>query len=188
MLAVLLLLLASQIALGAALATPPAARLLQDVQALTALGMDLPSATVTPAVADTLLGPGGRSLADLVAAGAGARAVGGPVSLRIAVGLEERRAANVIGILPGRDPALAGEAVVIGAHYDHLGVVNGAVHPGADDNASGTAVALGLARALAAAGGTPRTVVVTLFSGEEMGQGRERAAQETLDARGGDAE
>jgi hypothetical protein len=118
-LAVLLLLLASQIALGADLSTPPAASLLHDVHALTAPGID------------------------------------------------------------GRGS---------GTHYDHLGIVNAAVHPGADDNASGMAVALGLARALAAAGGTPRTVVVTLFSGKEMQQGRERAAQETLDARGGDAE
>jgi hypothetical protein len=64
---------------------------------------------------------------------------------------------------------LASEAVVLGAHYDHLGRSGDAVHAGADDNASGTAVVLGLARALAAAGGLPRTVVVALFSGEEIG-------------------
>jgi Iap family predicted aminopeptidase len=137
--------------------------------ASTATAVDLPSATITPAVADALLAPSGRPVADLAADGARARTVGGPVSLRIAVGRRERRAANVIGILPGRDPALAGEAVVIGAHYDHLGFVKGAVHPGADDNASGAAVALGLARALAAAGGAPRTVVIALFAGEEIG-------------------
>jgi hypothetical protein len=110
----------------------------------------LPAATVTRAAAAAL--------------GAGAR-----VRLRVEIERNERRTANVIGLLPGTDPALAQEAIVIGAHYDHLGRVGGAVHPGADDNASGSAVVLGLARAFAAAGGTPRTLVVALFSGEEMG-------------------
>jgi aminopeptidase YwaD len=93
------------------------------------------------------------------------------VTARLAIRLEpaDRRADNVIGILPGRDPALAGESVVIGAHYDHLGRVGGDVYHGADDNASGTAVVLGLARAFAAAGGAPRSLVFVLFSGEEMG-------------------
>jgi hypothetical protein len=59
--------------------------------------------------------------------------------------------------------------VVLGAHYDHLGRASGVVHPGADDNASGTAVVLGMARALAAAGGMARTLVVVFFSGEEIG-------------------
>ena len=58
---------------------------------------------------------------------------------------------------------------MIGAHYDHLGRVGGDVYQGADDNASGTAVVLGLARAFAAAGGAPRTLIFVLFSGEEMG-------------------
>jgi membrane-associated protease RseP (regulator of RpoE activity) len=77
--------------------------------------------------------------------------------------------ANVIGVLPGHDPRLAAEAVLVGAHYDHLGVQGGAIHPGADDNASGTAVALGLARAFAAAGGAPRTLVFAFFGAEELG-------------------
>ena len=68
--------------------------------------------------------------------------------------------ANVVGILPGADPALAAEAIVIGAHYDHLGRGSpfslapergDAIHPGADDNASGTAALLGLAETLARA-------------------------------------
>ena len=86
--------------------------------------------------------------------------------------------ANVIGILPGTDPRLRNEAVVIGAHYDHLGRggrssrapdQGDAIHHGADDNASGTAAVLALARAFAAAGGTPRTLVFAAFAGEELG-------------------
>jgi membrane-associated protease RseP (regulator of RpoE activity) len=85
------------------------------------------------------------------------------------VGSDEIRGANVIGLLPGTDPALANEAVVIGAHYDHLGRVDGVIHPGADDNASGTATVVSLARAFAAAGATNRTLVFALFGGEELG-------------------
>jgi len=67
---------------------------------------------------------------------------------------------------------------VIGAHYDHLGHGGeaslapdpaGQIHPGADDNASGTAVVMALARAFAGAGGVPRTLVFAAFSGEELG-------------------
>jgi hypothetical protein len=88
------------------------------------------------------------------------------------------QAANVIGILPGRDARLRHEAIVVGAHYDHLGRGGrpglaldraGDIHHGADDNASGTAVMLALARAFAAMGETPRTLVFAAFSGEEMG-------------------
>jgi Peptidase family M28/PDZ domain/PA domain len=134
----------------------------------------LPSATLTPAAVDALLAPIGWSHAALVqslAASPGAAGFPTGVRARLAVHLEaaDRRADNIIGILPGTDPALAGEAVVIGAHYDHLGRIGGAVYPGADDNASGTAVVLGLARAFAAAGGAPRTLVFILFSGEELG-------------------
>jgi hypothetical protein len=118
----------------------------------TATSVGIPSASVTPATAAALT------------ARAGAR-----LRLSIALEREERRAVNVIGRLPGTDPHLAGEAIVIGAHYDHLGLFNGIVHPGADDNASGTAVTLGLARAFAATGGTPRTLLFVLFGGEELG-------------------
>src|SRR5204862_2883323 len=85
---------------------------------------------------------------------------------------------KVVGILPGTDEKLRDEAIVIGAHYDHLGRGGegslapdqvGTIHPGADDNASGTAAVLGLARAFAAAGGAPRTLVFVTFAGEEMG-------------------
>jgi len=90
----------------------------------------------------------------------------------------EVAAANVIGILEGSDPKLKNEAIVIGAHYDHLGLGGegslaqreGEVHHGADDNASGTAGMLELARAFAAQGQKPRrTIVFVAFSGEEEG-------------------
>ena len=90
---------------------------------------------------------------------------------------EKGQARNVIGILPGRDPHLKGEAIVIGAHYDGLGRGGenslapdryGAIHPGADDNASGVAGVLTLAEAFARTG-AKRTVIFIAFSGEEIG-------------------
>jgi membrane-associated protease RseP (regulator of RpoE activity) len=80
-------------------------------------------------------------------------------------------------VLPGANPAFANEAVIVSAHYDHLGRSGpgvrvgevGQVHPGADDNASGVAVLLELARTLAAAGAPPRTIVFAAFSAEESG-------------------
>jgi len=73
--------------------------------------------------------------------------------------------ANVIGVLAGANPAFAGQAIVVSAHYDHLGPN----HPGADDNASGVAVLIELARALASQSAPPRTIVFVAFSGEESG-------------------
>jgi len=84
---------------------------------------------------------------------------------------------NVIGILPGSSDELRNEVVIVGAHYDHLGLGNfgaldpdsaGLVHNGADDNASGTAALLHVARRLR--GDPPkRTVVFIAFGGEELG-------------------
>jgi len=116
----------------------------------TAVSVGLPSATIT------------REAAAAFAPPARAR-------LRVDLDDEEQRGVNVIGIIPGSDPALAAEAVVVGAHYDHLGYQGGVMYPGADDNASGTALVVGLARAFASAGGAPRTLVFALFGGEELG-------------------
>jgi membrane dipeptidase len=84
---------------------------------------------------------------------------------------EERTAPNVIGVLPGTDPKLKGEALVVGGHLDHLGVgVDGWVYPGADDNAASVAVVLETARALRAAKFKPaRTIVFCAWAGEELG-------------------
>lgn len=76
---------------------------------------------------------------------------------------------NVIAILPGADPALKDEAVIIGAHLDHLGY-NHELMPGAHDNASGAAVLLAVAEAVAKAGvPLKRSLVFILFGAEEQG-------------------
>ncbi len=76
---------------------------------------------------------------------------------------------NVVGVLEGSDAALKDQAIVIGAHLDHLGL-NDRLMPGANDNASGDAILLGVARAVAESGiPLKRTVVFILFGAEEQG-------------------
>ncbi|HSE60384.1 MAG TPA: M20/M25/M40 family metallo-hydrolase [Nitrospiraceae bacterium] len=77
---------------------------------------------------------------------------------------------NVVGIIEGKDPSLRHEAIVIGAHRDHFGRQGGLLFPGADDNASGTAVILEVARLFMESGAKPaRSLVFVSFSGEEQG-------------------
>jgi hypothetical protein len=77
---------------------------------------------------------------------------------------------NVVGVLRGTKPEWSEQSVVVGAHYDHLGVgADGTLHPGADDNASGVAVLLELARQMASSFPPRRTVIFAAFTGEESG-------------------
>jgi hypothetical protein len=77
---------------------------------------------------------------------------------------------NVIGILPGSDPVLKNEYIVVGGHMDHNGMTpDGHLYAGADDNASGTAVVMELARTIAARGSLKRSIVFVGFGGEEQG-------------------
>lgn len=90
-----------------------------------------------------------------------------------------RTVRNVVGILDGSDGARANEAVVLGAHYDHLGLGGrfsgapdrtGEIHNGADDNASGIAALIEIARSAATDRSRfPRSLVFVAFAGEERG-------------------
>lgn len=104
------------------------------------------------------------------------------VSANLTVDLRELRAttSNVLGMLEGNDPALKSEVLVIGAHYDHLGMGGPnsgslkpdtvAAHNGADDNGSGTVGLLELAQAFAARKTElKRSLLFIAFTGEEMG-------------------
>jgi Zn-dependent M28 family amino/carboxypeptidase len=87
----------------------------------------------------------------------------------------ERRltSVNVLGVLRGSDPALASEIVVVGAHFDHVGIrtaVNGdSIANGADDDASGVVATMEAARLIAAGPRPKRTIVFAAFTGEESG-------------------
>ena len=90
----------------------------------------------------------------------------------------ERTTHNIMAVLPGKDKRLRNEYIVVGSHYDHLGLGGKdsgsrrpdtvAVHPGADDNASGDAVVLELAKHFKKAR-SPRSIIFAFFGAEEQG-------------------
>ncbi len=78
---------------------------------------------------------------------------------------------NVIGVIPGSNRRLNTQPVIVGAHYDHLGVdpATGQVYPGADDNASGVSVMLEVAKQLSSSFAPQRPVFFVAFAAEEEG-------------------
>lgn len=81
---------------------------------------------------------------------------------------------NVIGVLEGHDPVLKNEVVILGAHFDHIGYrvkpfEGDSIGNGANDDASGTATVMALAKRLAKLNNNKRTIMFALYSGEEMG-------------------
>lgn len=97
--------------------------------------------------------------------------------LKINLAKKQVDAYNVIGILEGTHHNLKNEAIIIGAHYDHLGHGGSGslasnstdIHYGADDNASGTSAVLELARRFAKQKNNKRTIIFVAFGGEEEG-------------------
>ena len=94
----------------------------------------------------------------------------GSVQIKVSVD-RDARASNVVAVLRGSDPDLRHEAVVFSAHQDHVGLrVDGDVFNGADDNASGSAGLMSIAKAFATADLAPRRSIIFLsVSGEELG-------------------
>lgn len=93
-------------------------------------------------------------------------------TVRVSAAREAREIDNLVGVFPGSDPAFDGQVVMVGAHIDHLGTtpLTGTMFPGADDNASGTAVVLELARALGSCmPKPPRSVALAIWNAEEDG-------------------
>lgn len=77
---------------------------------------------------------------------------------------------NIVGVISGNDPVLKDEYIIIGAHYDHLGIRNGKIYNGADDNASGTATIIEMARILKSQQNKlKRSIIVVAFDAEEKG-------------------
>jgi Zn-dependent M28 family amino/carboxypeptidase len=100
-----------------------------------------------------------------------------PLGLKVAFPIEAEvrwvESANVLGVLPGSDPAVAKEVVVFTAHHDHLGIGlprdGDAIYNGAVDNASGVAALLTVARAASAARRPRRTMLFMAVTAEEQG-------------------
>ena len=116
----------------------------------------------------------GKSLAELTAAVKESKAVAtvAPVTaLTFTKGKLEVKSSNVLGILPGTDKK--DEYVFVTAHYDHIGVINGKIHNGADDDGSGTVSVMMMAEAFMkakkAGKGPRRNIVFMTVAGEEKG-------------------
>ncbi|MEZ6037769.1 MAG: M20/M25/M40 family metallo-hydrolase [Planctomycetota bacterium] len=91
-------------------------------------------------------------------------------TLHVEVATEDAPAMNVFAVLPGSDPKLRDEYVVIGSHLDHLGERRGVIYPGADDDGSGTTGVMAVAQMFAKDPVKPRrSVLFVCFSGEERG-------------------
>jgi Zn-dependent M28 family amino/carboxypeptidase len=139
----------------------------------------LVGATVNPASAHRLFAGAGHTVADLLALADARKPLPRfplPASLRarVATADAEIQSDNIVGRLPGSDPALAREHVVLTAHLDHIGVgapVNGdRIYNGAMDNASGIATLIEVARGLAASQPRPkRSVLFVAVTAEEHG-------------------
>ena len=92
------------------------------------------------------------------------------VHVDLALKKDLRQTQNVLALVKGADPELNDEVVVVGAHYDHVGIRHEQIHPGADDNASGTAGLLEIAEAFSELQGqVRRSVLFIAFSAEELG-------------------
>jgi Peptidase family M28 len=134
----------------------------------------LPGAWISTELAATLLAGSGeefnpdrlRTLQEQLnnASSARSRLANRYASLHWKTTIEDGLLTNVVGLIPGTGP----DAIIIGAHRDHFGRPAGLLFPGADDNASGTAIVLEVARALGKIGLRPqRTILFLSFSGEE---------------------
>ena len=139
-----------------------------------------PQFLLTQEAAGRLFRAAGMELAQQWQAGAAASFAPVPLGSLTAtaalplVDVDQARASNVIAILPGSDPVLRNEYVVLSAHMDHVGVgapVNGdSIYNGADDDGSGTTGILEVARAFASMATKPkRSIVILHVSGEEKG-------------------
>jgi hypothetical protein len=94
----------------------------------------------------------------------------GEIKLELRYREEPTAVPNVLAWQPGSDPELKNEYVVIGAHLDHLGLSNGSMYPGADDNGSGSTALLNIARAISANPIKPkRSILFMWFAAEEIG-------------------
>jgi len=136
---------------------------------------DIPTFSISRDVADQLLSPSGKTTdalqaridrtlqpASLAVAGSSA------CMAKAFTESETHPGRNVVALLEGSDPVLKSQAVLVTAHHDHMGVANGHIYNGADDNASGVAGLLATARALVNGHVRPkRSVLFVAYDGEE---------------------
>ncbi|MCX6565580.1 MAG: M20/M25/M40 family metallo-hydrolase [Candidatus Aminicenantes bacterium] len=135
-----------------------------------------PAVTVTREIANAVLEGSGQTIDDLkkkietTMKPASLSVPGTKLTLATASNMTLVQSPNVLGLIEGSDPELKNECFVIGAHFDHLGKWENYVFNGADDNGSGSAGVLAIARAIAQNPIKPkRTILFALWTGEEKG-------------------
>ncbi|MCY1719297.1 M28 family peptidase [Prolixibacteraceae bacterium Z1-6] len=144
----------------------------------------IPVLQVTRAVANKILAESQKTIADLentmLEKQAGINLeTKSSVRVSVNVQLKETTTQNVVAMVPGTDPNLKNEYLVLGGHYDHLGmggpgsgsraIDTMAVHNGADDNASGVTTVIQLAEKIAVDKNNKRSIIFVAFGAEEMG-------------------
>ena len=131
-------------------------------------------ADISHAVASAILGIPEEEIADMFNAALEGEQVPGrilpgvTVNLSVEVRTYPSSTRNVLGLIEGTDPELKNEYIVICAHHDHLGISDGEIIAGADDNGSGTVALMEIAQALVV-DPPDRSVIVAWFTGEERG-------------------
>lgn len=141
--------------------------------------LQIPSAQISPALAESLVAGTGKTLATLAAAAETARGLaavplpGARATLTTSVVRHTIPDRNVVGLVEGSDPALKDQWVLVTAHFDHDGAEGTRIYNGADDNGSGTVALLEIADAYAdaaKAGRRPkRSVLFAAWNSEERG-------------------
>ncbi|MFM1932853.1 MAG: hypothetical protein RL226_2156 [Bacteroidota bacterium] len=137
----------------------------------------LPTYFVRPEVFDAMVGGAKKRQAFIKKISKSRNPISKPLKSRVDININREvntfTSENILCYIEGSDPLLKHELVVITAHYDHVGVINGEIHNGADDDGSGTVAAMEIAEAFMAAKkdgfGPRRSVLVMLVSGEEKG-------------------
>ena len=135
-------------------------------------------ASLNPAQAEKLFAHSGNTWQQILEkAKAGSPqsfSLGLSASMQVTTTLSDVHSSNLIGVIPGSDPALKDQYVVYAAHLDHFGIgatVKGdSIYNGAHDNASGTAILLEIARTFRSLPTPPkRSVIIAIVTGEELG-------------------
>lgn len=155
-------------------ASSPRARGAPDI-ALAGQMWDLPVFSISRAVADQFLAPSGKTADELQAE---IDRTVTPDSFDVPqssacltkafTNVENHQGRNVVGLLEGSDPQLKTQTILVSAHHDHMGDVNGHIYHGADDNASGTAAVMRIAQAFVQGNVHPkRSILFIAYDGEE---------------------
>jgi Peptidase family M28/PDZ domain/PA domain len=141
----------------------------------------IPFVQIKAEVAERWIASAGKNLEDLEAdidKDLKPRSFALPETLKVQENVDVERAVKTVHNVAGYLPGETSEYIVIGAHYDHLGLgeqfsmapsLAGTIHPGADDNASGTAGVIELARRFASEPKQKRGILFMTFAGEELG-------------------